>query len=175
MRDRMRTTWGNLMAAAALATLAGCSVGSDVSGLEHPGAVTLQSISPANGVSGVSITMPMTMRFSGAMGMNMERYVALHEGAITGAVVPGRWAWSTDRRTLTFMPESPLRSRTTYVIHMGGGMQGGNGMPLNYAPCAALGGRSATGGMMGGATGMMGSGWQGADGGYGMIFTFTTA
>lgn len=174
MRDQRRTAEQILVAAALLATLAGCHVGSDMNGPEHGGAVSLQSISPANGMNGVAITMPMTMRFSGAMGMNMERYVALHEGTLSGAVVPGRWTWSADRRTLTFTPDTPLRARTNYIIHMGGGLQGGNGMPVDYASCAALGGRGATGAMMGGATGMMGDGWKGADGGYGMIFSFTT-
>ncbi len=174
MRNGIRTARSMLVAIGVLATLASCGGGAGTSGPDPVDAVALQSISPANGVTGVSITMPMTMRFSGPMGENMERYIALHEGTITAPVLPGRWDWSADRRTLTFASESPLRSNTTYVIHMGGGMQGANGMSMNYAPFAALGGRSVSGAMMGGATGMMGAGWNGADGGYGVVFTFTT-
>lgn len=175
MRDGMRTVRSILVATGVLATLASCAGGAGTSGPDPVDAVTLQSISPANGVTGVSITMPMTMRFSGPMAQNMEHYIALHEGTMSAPVVPGRWNWSADRRTLSFAPDTPLRSHTTYVIHMGGGMQGASGMPMDYAPCAALGGRSVVGAMMGGATGMMGPGWKGADGGYGMMFTYTTA
>ena len=145
-----------------------------MSGPDAAGRVALQSVSPANGVAGVSITMPMAMRFSGPMGSAMEKYVVVHESSVTGPAVAGTWSWSADRRTLTFTPAAPLKARTIYVIHMGGEMRGQNGMPLDYAQCAALGGRPVTGGMMGGGTSMMGPGWQSADGGYGMIFTFTT-
>ncbi|MBK6308380.1 MAG: hypothetical protein IPF47_22705 [Gemmatimonadetes bacterium] len=54
-------------------------------------------------------------------------------------------------------------------------MQGQNGRPLDHTQCASLGGRAVSEGMMSGGMGMMGAGWQGADGSYGMIFTFTTA
>jgi len=172
MRNWTRTARSVVMAAGALAA---CSGDSHMSGPDAVGRVALRSVSPANGVTGVSITMPMAMTFSGPMGSDMEKYVVVHEGAVAGPAVAGRWNWSTDRRTLTFTPDAPLKSRTTYVIHMGGGMRGQNGMPLDYAQCAALGGRSVPGGMMGGGMGMMGPGWQGADGGYGMTFTFTTA
>ena len=38
-----------------------------------------------------------------------------------------------------------------------------------------MGGQWASGTMMGSNTGMMGPGWQHANGTYGMIFTFTTS
>ena len=159
-----------------LAALAACSADSHMSGPGAGARVALQSVSPPNGATGVSVTMPMAMRFSGPLGGGMERYVVVHEGSVAGAAVPGRWNWSDDGRTLTFTPDVPLKSRTTYAIHMGSGMRAADGAPLDYGPCAALGGRAAAGPMMGGAgRGMMGPGWQGGDGGYGMIFTFTTA
>jgi hypothetical protein len=37
-----------------------------------------------------------------------------------------------------------------------------------------MGGQWATGGMMGGQTGMMGTGWHNSNGSYGMVFGFTT-
>ena len=158
-----------------LATLSACAPDSHMAGPAMSGQVALQSVSPASGATGVSLAMPMTMRFSGAMGRGMESYVLLHEETLTGPAVAGRWTWSGDRRTLTFTPDAPLRARTTYLIHMGGGMRAADGALLDYASCAGLGGRSVSAGMMaGGGSGMMGSGWQGGDGGYGMIFTFTT-
>ena len=159
-----------------LAALSACAADSHMAGPAMSGQVALQSVSPASGATGVSLTMPMTMRFSGAMGRGMESYVLMHEGTLTGPVVTGRWAWSADRRTLTFTADAPLRARTTYLIHMGGGMRAADGALLDYGSCAGLGGQSVSAGMMaGGGSGMMGSGWQGSDGGYGMIFTFTTA
>ena len=175
MRNWTRTARSIIAAAGALAATSACSGGSHMSGPDPAGRVALQAVSPANGVTGVSITMPMAMTFSGPLAGAMERYILVHEGSVTGPVVAGRWSWSADRRTLTFTPDAPLRARTTYVIHLGGAMQGENGMPLDYAACAALGGRAVTGGMMAGRTSMMGAGWQGAEGGYGMLFTFTTA
>lgn len=163
---------GTLVAAALLAC------GRDVHPTD-PGAsapVELLSVSPAGGAAGVSITMPMTMRFSAPMASGMERYVLVHEGSLTGPVVAGRWSWSEDRRTLTFTPDAPLKARTTYYVHMGGAMRAANGAPLDAGSCAGLGARPVTGGMMQGpGGGMMGPGWQGGDGGYGMVFTFTTA
>lgn len=164
-----------------LATLSACSADSHMAGPATSGRVALQSVSPASGTTGVSLTMPMTMQFSGAMGRGMESYMLVHEGTVTGPVVAGRWSWSDDRRTLTFTPDAPLRARTTYLIHMGGGMRAADGALLDYGSCAGLGGRSVSAGMMAGGgsrmmgSGWLGSGWQGSDGGYGMIFTFTTA
>ena len=164
------------LTALALAALAACTTDSGMDGPDMTGRVALQAVSPADGVSGVSITLPMVMRFSGPLGGGMERYVAVHEGSVAGPVVAGGWSWSADRRTLTFTPDTPLKSRSTYVIHMGGGVQGSNGMPMDDGSCTALGGRAVTGAMMGGsAAAMMGPGWLGSDGTYGMVFTFTTA
>ena len=177
MRDARSGVRMALVVAGALAAaaLAACSSGGSVLDADGAARVALQTVSPSNGAAGVSITMPMAMRFSGPLGSGMERYVVVHEGSVTGPVVAGRWSWSDDRRTLTFTPDVPLKPRTTYVIHMGGGMLGQNGMPVNYASCAGLGGSAVPGGMMGRGAGMMGPGWQGSDGGYGMTFTFTTA
>lgn len=137
--------------------------------------VALESVSPANGATSVSVTIPMVMRFSTPMGNGMEAYMAVHEASVTGPLVAGMWSWSTDHRVATFTPNAPLKAHTTYVIHMGGGVQGANGHPVDTASCTALGGRSVTSGMMGGGmSGMMGNGWRRADGTYGMIFSFTT-
>ena len=165
-----------LLAVGTLAVMAACSGETMMSGLDPTGTVTLQSLAPANGVTGVSVTMPMTMRFSGPLGTGMERYLAVHETSVSGPVVVGAWSWSADRRTVTFAPVAPLKARTTYVIHMGGGMRDATGSPLDYGACGSMGGRAVMGGMMAGSgTEMMGPGWKGLDGAYGMSFSFTTA
>ena len=173
-RRSVRLTAAAVAGALVLATLAACRIEARLgAGTSRP--ASLQSIFPPDGAGGLSVTIWVAFQFSDAMGSGMESYVALHEGTLAGPAVAGRWSWSPDRRTLTFAPDAPLRSHTTYVIHMGGGMRGADGIPLDYASCAALGGRSVNGGMMGsGLPGMMGPGWQGGDGGYGMMFTFTT-
>jgi hypothetical protein len=83
--------------------------------------------------------------------------------------------------TLTCTPQAPLSARTTYVVHLGGGMMTQSGQPLDYAQYGPMmGGQWIMGGMMGGSHGgspwgMMGSGWRNANGSYGMAFSFTTA
>ena len=138
------------------------------------------SVVPAGGSTGVDPTAPIVVSFTGMMQSGMEMYVALHEGDVTGLVVPGSWIWSGDRTTLTFAPDAPLKSHTRYTLHLGGGMKDGSGQPIDYSRCLSqYGGQWATGGMMGGGMmgdqNMMGRGWQGANGTYGMVFTFTTA
>jgi len=145
----------------------------------------LLNVAPAGGSTGVSVDTTVTVTFDHAMNPAMSEYADLHEGDLSGSVVDGTWAWSADTTVLTFTPSAPLKPATTYTIHLGGGMKDADGEPVDmdrYGP--DCGGQTATAGMMGGAGGMMGSGgqgahmgqgWQGADGDYGMIFTFTTA
>ena len=113
----------------------------------------------------------------------MERNVVLHEGSITGPAVAGGATWSADRQTLTFVPAAPLRSSTTYVLHLAPTMMAQSGARLDHAGCSALGGTTVTSGMMGHETmgggmmegGMGGSGWDMMNGSWGMSFVFTTA
>lgn len=155
---------------AALLTLPGCSM--DAPG---PGAstLTLLSVSPANGVSGVSPTAPITLVFSHAMMQGAEMNVVLHQGTVTGPVVPGTAQWSDDRTVLTFTPDAPLTAATTYVLHLTPALMSATGQRLDHGSCARLGGQSVPGSMMGG--GMMASGGRMANGSYGMTFSFTTA
>ncbi len=146
-----------------------------------PAPVTeVASVVPVGGATGVDPTAPATVTFSGPMATGMEMYAALHEGDVTGAEVSGTWSWSSDRTALTFTPSSPLKSQTTYTLHLGGGMSDADGDAIGYERCVqTMGGQWATeqmmeGGMMGGG-GMMGPGWRNANGSYGMVFTFTTA
>jgi hypothetical protein len=145
------------------------------------GDTTVLSVVPAGGTTSVDPNGPIVVEFSHAMRMGMEQYVALHEGDVTGPVVPGTWSWSSDGLTLTFTLATPLKAQTQYTLHLGGGVMDANGNLLNYEHCTSLhGGQWATqsmmgGSMMGGSYGMMGSGWQHANGTYGMVFSFTTA
>jgi len=156
------------------------------SGMDGPGGGTaagaaFMSVSPAGGATGMAVGSPMTFRFNGAMGIGMEQYVDLHMGDLSGAEVAMSCAWSADRTLLTCTPGSPLASRTTYALHLGGGMTSAGGMAVDYTTYGpGMGGQWIMGGMMTGTHGgmgwgMMGSGWRNANGSYGMVFTFTTA
>jgi len=145
------------------------------------GGAAFMSVSPSAGATGVAVGSDITFRFSGPMGATMEQYVDLHVGDLSGAEVAMTCAWSADRTLLTCSPGSPLASRTTYAIHLGGGMMSVGGAAIDYATYGpGIGGQW----IMGGATmgshggmgwGTMGSGWRHANGSYGIALTFTTA
>ncbi len=159
---------------AASLTVGACSDGSSSPAAEAP---LLVNIAPANQTVGVNPAGTVTLTFNMAMMTGMEMLVVVHEGSVTGAQVPGTSVWSSDRKMMTFTPAAPLKARTTYVVHLAPSLQGANGMTLNMGGGMMTAGQSVTGGMMGGqmGPGMSGTGWQAANGTYGMIFTFTTA
>ncbi len=158
----------------------GTMMGPNPSGTGSTGA-SFMSVTPQGGATGVSVSAPIMFRFGAAMGAGMEQYVDLHMGDLAGPNVPMSCGWSGDRTTLTCTPQGPLSSRTSYVVHLGGGMMTQAGQPLDYARYGPMmGGQWIMGGMMGSSHGgdpwgMMGSGWRNANGSYGMAFTFTTA
>ena len=171
-------------AAGAVVLLTAC--GGQSARLTAPAANTsIVGVSPVGGATSVALDAVFTLRFDHAVMATMQQFVALHRDGLRGPVVAGSFAWSSDRRQLTFTPDAPLAPRTTYVLHIGGGMRDSAGSPIDYAQCSAFGGQTVTAGMMGvggmmgggtmGAGGMMGPGWQGANGSYGMEFVFTTA
>lgn len=183
----MKRTSAMISLALGLALLAvGCGGGNDrtmMGASPGPGAAsaTFLSVTPQGGATSVPASAPIVFRFGAAMGAGMEQYVDLHMGDLAGPNVPVNCGWSGDRTTLTCSPQGPLSSRTTYVVHLGGGMMTQAGQPLDcdqYGPM--MGGQWITGGMMGGshaggAWGPMGPNWRNANGSYGMAFTFTTA
>jgi hypothetical protein len=138
------------------------------------------SIVPQGGMKGVSTSTPLSFRFSGPMAPGMEQYVDLHMGGLEGPVVPMSCGWSPDRTTLTCTPGAPLSPRTTYTLHMGGGMTDSAGRTIDTGQYGgAMGGQWIMGGMMGPSHagspwGMMDGTWQGTNGSYGMAFQFTT-
>jgi hypothetical protein len=134
--------------------------------------------------SGNSVAVPtgttVVMRFNHAMASGMESYLDLHEGDTSGPTTPMSCGWSSDRTVLTCQPDSPLKAQTRYVIHMGDGMMDADDHLVNMDQGLAMGGQWLMAGMMGGLhagspMGMMGSGWRGSNGSYGMVFPFTTS
>jgi hypothetical protein len=137
------------------------------------------SVSPAGGAMGVSTSAGIVMRFTQHMGVGMEQFVDLHEGDTSGPVVSMACAWSADRTTLTCQPAQALKHQTHYATHLGGGMMDADDHPVSMAPGLQMGGQWLMSSMMGGnhagsSMGMMGSGWRGSNGSYGMFFSFTT-
>lgn len=157
---------------------AGCA--SDTTG---PAAFTpaIVSVAPAAGATDISVTAPVVVTFSHAMGTGMATEIVLHEVSLAGTAVAGSASWSTDRTSLTFVPAAALQPLTTYVLHLAPVMTTADGGPANHGACGQgrsggmMGGGMMGGGMMGsGTTGMMGAGWKMADGSYDMTFSFTT-
>lgn len=177
----MRKIYFAALTLAVLTSQAGCSRES-TAGAGPATAAT--AVIPTGGSTGVDPNAPVTIRFNHWMGTGMEQYLVLHEGGLTGPAVPGRWAWNQERSEVVFHPAAPLRARTRYTLHMGGGIRDADGRTIDMRThMRQMGGQWATGhmlggGMMGGSSGaggMMGPGWRHANGSYGMVFTFTTA
>ena len=142
---------------------------------------TLVSVTPAGGTVGVPTSISIVFRFNAPMAAGAEQYVDLHVAGIDGPTAPMGCGFSSDRTTLTCVPAAPLASRTTYLIHAGGGVTTQDGHAIDYDRYGpGIGGQWITSGMMGRghagqAWGMMGPGWRGPNGSYGMEFSFTTA
>jgi hypothetical protein len=142
----------------------------------------LEAVTPPPGASGVSPSGEVTVSFSGPMAEGMEQYMDLHEGDISGPVVPMSCGLSPDHRAMTCVPDQPLRPRTRYTLHIGAGMLDGSGRPVETETHGmGLGGEPVTGQMMGDMhggqpRGMMAPGWEHpGDGHLGMAFGFETA
>jgi hypothetical protein len=134
----------------------------------------LLEVSPSGGATGVSVGTNISISFSHAMLQGMEQYVDLHEGDLDGPLVPMHCAWSSDRRTLACTPDAPLQPHTRYALHIGGGMMDADDHPVDLALMGpGMGGQWVMGASHHGP--MMGSGWHGSNGSYGMSFSFTTA
>jgi hypothetical protein len=137
------------------------------------------AMSPPAGATAVATGTSLTFRFGAPMADGMEKYVDLHRSDLSGEVVPMACVWSDGRTLLTCIPSAPLAPRTTYAIHLGGGLTTATGLPIDYTNGVAMGGQWIMGGMMKGTHagmgwGMMGGSWRNANGSYGMLFDFTT-
>lgn len=179
---RMRSRMLALFPLAAL-LLSACSSSDTGVSPAATDAPSLASIQPASAATSVTVSAPVVLKFSHAMMTGMEMLVVLHEGSVTGAVVPCTATWSADRMTLTLVPQAAMKHATTYMVHMSPSLTDTAGHMINMTPGAAMGGQMVSGSMMGGGSmmngqwgpGMMGAGWQAANGTFGMVFSFTTA
>ena len=150
------------------------------SGASTGSGTVLAAVVPSGNSVAVPTSTTIVMRFNHDMLAGMEKYMDLHEGDTSGPTVPMSCGWSSDRTVLTCQPATPLKAQTRYTIHMGDGMMDADDHPANMDPGLAMGGQWLMAGMMGGRhagspMGMMGSGWMGSNGSYGMVFGFTTA
>ena len=144
-------------------------------------AVILVSVVPMGGETDIDRGSSVSVMFDHPMQDGMEMYAALHEGDVTGPEVQGGWMWSGDRTQMTFTPDQPMMAGAEYTIHLGGGMTGDHGEPVDFESHGpGMGGDWATddmmnqGGMMGGHD-HMGEGWQHSNGSFGIVFGFTVA
>lgn len=157
--------------AGAVLLAAGCS-----SGMVDNGAVTqLRSVSPRGGAVDVSTAPDFVFTFDQPVATGMEQYIALHRGGLTGTTQPMNCTWAEGQTRLVCRTSTPLDSVSAYTLHLGGGMMDATGRRVGMGRYGMeMGGNWATGGMMGGQQGMMGSGWQDTNDSYGMAFGFTT-
>lgn len=159
---------------------AGTILGAACSDSSGPSATaTLDAVSPAPDATGVPAGTTVSLTFGQPMMAGMEQYMDLHQGDVTGPVMPMTCAWSAGNTVLTCTPNAPLAGGTQYTIHVGAGMTDAGGHRMGMGEWQDMGGEWATGGMMGGMHNgqpidMMGSGWT-HDGHYGMLFSFTTS
>lgn len=180
------------LAAAVVTALVSCSDGDSFAPDDPAGtaaATRLLTISPQGGATGVARDGRLTVVFDGAMMAGMEQYVDLHRGDVTGPTHPIACTWSADRTQLTCTPATPLDPGTGYTVHVGGGLRNADGNQILMDPTLHGGswihGTAPEGGMMG--AGMnhwgdhaghswetMGSGWQDANGSYGISCPFVT-
>ena len=143
-------------------------------------ATTLTVVSPAGGATNVAVASPIVLTFSGPMGQGMEAYMDVHAGTTAAATMAMTCTWSVDRTAL-ICTHAPMTSGTMYTIHVGGGMMDADDMPIGMGDMInQMGGMWLQPGMNGGMhagqpMNMMGAGWMGTNGNYGMIFTFTTS
>lgn len=164
------------LASVALAAVLALACSDDSSNEPGNGAATTLDAVTIAAPTSVHPGGTMTMGFNGTMMAGMEQYVDLHRGDTTGATVPMTCTMSTDRTMISCAPDAALAPGAQYTLHMGAGMMGSTGMPIDMSPGMGMGGTWMTSGMSGGHNGsMMGSGWMDTAGHSGMLFTFTAS
>jgi hypothetical protein len=181
--SRWLCAWAVVFAAALEAACGGSSGMGPMAGGPGAGgsgsAPAFMAVTPAAGATAVATGTSLMLRFSAPMADGMEQYVDLHRGDLSRSIVPIVCVWSEGRTLLTCTPVAPLAPRTTYAIHLGGGMTSAAGLPVDLTNGLTMGGQWIMGGMMRGTHAGMGwatmtSGWRNVNGSYGMVFTFTT-
>jgi hypothetical protein len=172
------TRLSSALAVAAAALLLGAC--SDSATGVSPGTSLLQVV-PQGGATEVAPDASLVITFSGMMGPGMEQYVDLHQGPVSGSVMPMTCSWSDDRAVLTCNPNEPLQNQTEYTMHLGTGMRDVDGRLVTMEqPGMSMGGQMVSAGMMMGGSHAgqsidgMGPRWRDSDGHLGMAFSFTT-
>jgi len=155
----MTTMWKRPLLVSALLGLGACS-----NSTNSTPTTQLVSVAPAGGATGIGVSTSITMHFSGSMMTGADSEVTLHQGDVTGTVVPCTRSWSVDSMVLTMTPTSPLAAGTHYTSHLGAGLMDAHGHVIDMTSHGmGMGGQCMGGGMMGGGC---------ADG---MEFGFTTS
>jgi hypothetical protein len=158
----MTRTWRGTLFLTGLAGLAACS-----NAMNPTPSTRLISVAPAGGTTGIAVNTAITMHFNGPMMMSGDSEIMLHQGDVTGTVVPCTRTWSADSMTLTMTPLSPLAAGTHYTIHLDAGMMDAGGHSIDMTTHGiGMGGQC-----MGGGGGMM----MGNVCTEGMVFGFTTS
>lgn len=113
--------------------VAGAGASQSVSVGQTP--LTVASIAPAAGATGVALASSIRVAFSAPIDpASVTGGVTLTSG---GSAVAGTLTLSTDAQTLVFRPASLLVSNTSYQISVGGALRGANGRAI-AAPAVSL-------------------------------------
>lgn len=177
----MRTAFLRILAVTATLLFSACGSDHDPQGRMMTGpsripTAGLTSAYPGMGMT-VSVGATIVLRFSVPMAVGMEQWIDLHRGDLSGDTVAMSCTWSTDRTTLTCQPQAPL-TPGAYALHVGAGMHDANGNPVDLG-AYQHGGQWVMPGYgpmhAGNGWGMMGPGWRGSNGSYGMVFVFSVA
>lgn len=85
-------------------------------------APTVNIISPGNNATGVSTIPSIQLQFSKEVINVNETNVTLHEGGVTGAVIPIGRITAGSNNIFTFSPSAALNQQATYYIVLGAGI-----------------------------------------------------
>ena len=169
-----------IAAGLALAACNGSGSGSMMTGPTSAASqmVMVSSVSPRGGATGVSVNAPIEVSFesSGAARAadQLQGFMVLHQGGLGGPSMPMTCTLQRESRSMTCVPDAVLQPRTTYTLHLGGGMMAVAPRPSNMT-MPMMGGVWVTPSMMGGAAvSHMNPGWMGSNGTFGMAFSFVT-
>jgi O-glycosyl hydrolase len=133
---RIRAAWSLVAAALVVTGCGGSSGGGGTCTSNCPtNAISVASVSPANGATGVAITSTVTANFNiaaNASTITSSTFTlsAQGGGAVTGTVVAGAGGLK-----VTFTPNAPLAYSTTYTATLTTGVQStaGTALASNYA------------------------------------------
>jgi len=131
----MRTTWAWWLVCASL-VMAGCGGGGGSTTCTSncvTNTLSVSSVTPANGATGVAVNATVTATFSQGLsaGSISTSTFTLAQG---GTAVPGTVSYNSGTLTATFTPTSPLANSTTYTATLTTSIQStaGTALSANY-------------------------------------------